>query len=383
MNIENSYLFLLVLSFLPVSLYKSNLLKVISFIFSYPMFHIYYLLDGGEAVRILAQIGMAKYSYFIENAFFIYLFSIVAFNIMLIPIRNKTFSFKERYRFTDGSLVFLFLILFASAFISYPWLFGLTERREMLLPGNGWVSIFIGTYLIILLSKNASKFYVKLSLFILPLYFILSGERVNNILFVALIILLDNGVERRLSLKDYYKIIFPILIVFSLAYIAGNVRGGGRVTDFNAFYLFNYITAMEALHVYFSGFWYVEQYGNNLTPLINVISSFIPFFGLGGAGSPYFFENIIADKIYTVGGGMFLTEGYLLFGGFGAVLWALVLGFIIRKTYDSARFYLQVIFVMIFALSFRVFWYGWEYIITPLYIMYLYYLFFRFLGENV
>ena len=362
--------------------YRSVFLIIIAFIFSYPLFHLYYLYTGGDPVRIVDVVGMKYYSSYLKEAFYGYFLCVLIFHSVLLSIRHKKLLIARTYTLTPVLLYSLIVLLLFMSVISYPWLFGLAARREMLLPGNGWVSIYIGTYLILLLSQNSNSTILKSILFILLLYFIVSGERVNNMLYVVLLVGLVGGREVNLDAKR--KGIFALAggLVLLLGYVAGNLRGGGDALSLDFFYVFNYITVIESLHVYLSSFWYVDNIGNDSSVLLSMIYSFIPFHSNGGAGSPYFFENIIASEVSTVGGGMFVTEGYLAFGLVGLCLWSLVSALLIKKCFISESIFLNSIFVVIFALAFRFFWYGWEYIITPVYVMFLYLLVFFSIGKK-
>lgn len=362
--------------------YRSLFLVIIAIIFSYPLFHLYYLYTNGAPVRIIDVVGMQHYSNYLQEAFYGYFLCVLIFHSVLLGIRKKRFSIAVKYELSTSVMYLLIGFLLLMSIISYPWLFGLTDRRTMLLPGNGWVSIYIGTYLVLLMSQNSSSKLLKAILYILPLYFIVSGERVNNMLYVVLLVGLVQGQEIELNAKRKGLLALAGSLVLLLAIVAGNLRGGGEALSIDLFYVFNYITVIESLHVYLSAFWYVDSIGNDLSVLLNIIYSFIPFHPNGGAGSPYFFENIIASELSTVGGGVFVTEGYLGFGVAGLCLWSFLGASLIRKCFVSKNIYLNSIFVVIFALAFRFFWYGWEYIITPVYIVSLYLLVFFFVRKN-
>lgn len=376
-------IFIIAFSFYFVLFYKSYFLKIISFILAYPVIHMLYLYNGGAPLRILEVSGYSYYSTYIPEALFAYTLGVASFHAGLYKAHYNKFELNFTYKFNQTTTITLIIILIISNLITYPWLFGLSERREGILPGNGWVAIYIGTYLTLALSNNANNKYIKILLYILPIYLILGGERVNNIMFVFLLLMIDkNKKEIELKSSQIPFIFISILVIFSAAYVAGNLRSGLEISELNMFYIFNYITAMEALHVYFASFWHVKTIGHTPEILINMTASLVPFNPLGGAGSPYFFENLIAAHIPTVGGGMFFTEGNMVAGIAGVVFWGFALGTIIKKSIVKANSYWSLLFIVFFLLAFRVFWYGWVYILTPFYISAIYLFLIRYLHDK-
>jgi hypothetical protein len=133
--------------------------------------------------------------------------------------------------------------------------------------------------------------------------------------------------------------------------------------------------------VYLASFWYVDTFGHNTNALAGALYSFIPLHPLGGAGSPYFFEKIITDKLQTVGGGIFISEGVLIAGPAGAVTMSGILGLLLRYTFLSRNKWLGMVYMLIFVLAFRVIWYGWEYILPSMYTLFISIALLRFVGR--
>lgn len=355
------------------SRFKDTHLKIILSIFLYPAIHLLYLKNNGYGIRI-EETGLNYYNNYLTEAFWTYIVSYLAFLAPLARKRNAKFSLLYTPKLNTISFWLVLACYFISAILANPWVFNLSARREQIPLGNVFISIYISLFVILVITSRRNSNKLKtIAIAIPPIILILSGERVSNILMLVVILTTKPKNKTGVSnFKSQAAIAISFALAIGAALISGEIRDATYSSDpseLSIEKIFNYTTVIESLHVYLSGFWYINNEGTTFAPLENIVFSLIPLHPLGGAGSPLFFEKIILSKITTVGGGVFLTEGLMIAGPVGAVIWSFALGFLLSSTMQSKSAFLNLLFLLIFILAFRIFWYGWTYIIPPTYIL--------------
>lgn len=356
---------------------KNITLRVVLLIFAYPLFHLLYLKNGGEPIRILVFGDDFYYPYY-GTAFWVYVLSFISFTIPLVksPLRS---SWGGRYVLIMDIKIFYILIFlfYLCAFLAHPWSFGLGDRREQTSLSGIFNALYVSFFVICALAKpvGAKSKYFILYVAILPLFLILTGERVNNILMLFVLVMFSPLISKdiRTSLSSS-KGILVLVVCISGALFAGQLREAQFSEDYSELSLidlFNYITAVESLHVYIASFWYADTFGLSIDSFLNVLYSFIPLSDSGGAGSPLFYEKIIREQIPTVGGGIFLSQFILSFGGYGAVIFSFLFSLLLIYIARTNSFFGYLFLVLFVTMGFRFFWYGVIYLIPSLYTMYL------------
>ncbi|WP_146145445.1 hypothetical protein [Photobacterium leiognathi] len=258
---------------------------------------------------------------------------------------------------SDSLRAFVLFILIVIYPVAYPNIFSLGDGRF----GSGGSLILIFNA-ILLLSRKEKLNIIDFSTILINVFVMASGERADTILILLLFYLIkyQDGhlIERKIS---NVKLIFLLFITLLLGLFSGlNRMGGSFSMEYLIYYIFNQGTVIDVLHVYLSSIWYVNKYGYNFEPIINLISSFIPFTPFGGASSSYNVTSILRNIIPNVGGGLFYSAGYLSYGLFGASIYVAFYGFFIRKLFIGGNIS-KVLFIAIFLQQLRLQWYGLNY----------------------
>ncbi|QOF86325.1 hypothetical protein IG194_06490 [Pseudomonas sp. ADPe] len=264
---------------------KDTSLKIIALIYTYPAIHLLYLMNGGEGVRIETT-GLNYYSDYVEEAFWTYIASNVVFLFPLRTCFNKIYYPRYRIKVRESSFWIIFSLYAISAAIAHPWVIQASARREQFLLSNAFVALYIATFIILCISSSTKNSPTKKTLVaIIPLVLILAGERVNNILMLAALFLMQGHMPKAaMSNKQKLAATMAILVAISGSIIAGEIRDGAASESYilSAAKLLNYTTSIESLHVYLSGFWYIKNEGTTPLPILNILYSLIPLHPLGG-----------------------------------------------------------------------------------------------------
>jgi len=95
----------------------------------------------------------------------------------------------------------------------------------------------------------------------------------------------------------------------------------------------------------------------------------LPKFGGTGKHIEYNFTEILRDFLFNNGGGLFYSEGVLIFGKMGVLIYSVVYGLLIRLLYKYSKYYWWVAFTMLvfLMLQLRIQWYGFMYIYMPVF----------------
>lgn len=373
---KTALLFLLSCLFL-CFLFRNTTLRLALLIFSYPLFHLLYLKNGGVPIRILDYGDNYYYPYY-TYAYWVYISSFILF-IVPLYFSNLRMATNSRFYFVISKDLYLILLItfILCALMAHPWSFGFGERREQTSLSGFFNGLYVSLFIICALTKpiNIQPRIAILFLLAVPFYLIVSGERVNNLLMIFVFLKFSPLVTDKLvSFTKGYKGLIVLFVCVLAALFAGNIREANFSSEYNALDLvsiFNYITAMESLHVYIASFWYIDTYGLDSSSFINFLHSFIPFSEYGGAGSPYFYEKLIKEVIPTVGGGIFLTQFIISFGIVGAFVFSLLFSFLLIILNRVNNVYTYLFYVLFITMAFRFFWYGSIYIIPSLYTLFI------------
>lgn len=343
--------------FTPLFYFKSFLLKLPVLIYGYPIWVMSGLYLGLPADRIVANVGMDYYFDFISIGFFSALGSYIAFIITIWSIRKNEFIF-FRVPFSFALRLICLALYFLLLFIAYPGVMGLSEGRF----GSGG-SLVIVLFAITSLSRDFKYKvdFINTLLFILVLFMLSQGERVDFILALAALFMI-NKKESKFSI---IRLVFVVVIFLFVGVYGGLSRHGVEITFETlllsvSFAMTNFGTAIDVVHVYLSSVWYFYNKPLDYMPLVNLISSYIPFSPMGGASSEFNFTLVNQKYITNVGGGLFYSVGMMTIGPAGVVLFGFLYGYLFKRLF-LLKSYWSMIFIAFFVQQFRIQWYGANY----------------------
>jgi hypothetical protein len=307
--------------------------------------------------RIIGSVGLDYYSDLVDKGFFSSLAAYIGFLISTYSIRKHEYSF-DRIPLQNSLrllLLFLFIVIVA---IAYPAALGLGSMRF-----GSFGSLVVVFFVMICCSKSSGSGYdfINFLLGLFIFFMVLRGERVDFILMLACLLLFS----KRNSFLSFYKIGLIAASFLLLALLGGLSRQGANI-EFTQFMglvtyaLTNFGTAVDVNHVFMSSVWYYESVGFDYRPLINMLSSFIPFAPEGGVSSLYNYVWILRQHINNLGGGLFYTVFYMLLGPFGCFVGGFFYGFLYVKLFRLSG-YFSVLFLSFFVMQFRLQWYGFNY----------------------
>lgn len=350
--------------------FNSIVLKFILFAYWYPLVPMTLFLFDFPVGRAIDMIGRPLYFSYALEAFF---YSAIGYAVVVFVVWQFRDVYVKLPRFRSGESfrVFITLLLCVVALIAYPKSFGISSSRWNLLPGQ-WSVLYLAINVFVLLSFRSIKSISSILHIVVLLIVIKGGERVDSI-----VVLLwygffevqqgrtDYFIERKLSLK----LVAFLLGIFIVGVVAGLSRTGGSL-DFLvlAYSVVAQHTVTDVVHVYFSSFHYVDKVGINFYPLLNELFSLIPTHSLGGTLSIWNFTRILDGHIPNPGGGLFYTEGVLIFGKLGVIIYSLLYGLIIRLFLKHLNLY-SFLFVVFFIMQLRIQWYGFMYIYTTTFVV--------------
>lgn len=359
-------LLMLAAFFIVLFQFKSKILQLFIFVFSYPIFITYGYKVGVEPTRIISAVGFNKYHDVLDTAFYVQIIALCAFIIPLWGIRDKIFEMPRLQ--VKNDIRFILLILFViSLMIAYPRSMFISDSRF----GFGGSACLVLSALLIACRQSKIDI-IDIITFCLSLMIFINGERVDFLVFIFVFFLIENkdGVIKERNMGVASSFILGSLI-FILATLIGMKRGG---ENFDLFVILNSIlsqgTAVDVIHVYLSCVKYVQDIGYDIRPLWNIIASFIPFIPGGGAISSYNATEILREYIYNLGGGLFYTAGYMIFGVSGVVIMTSIYSLFIRFTFSSG-FIGSAVLLVITLQQLRIQWYGITYLANSIMLMVL------------
>ncbi len=359
----------LILFFLPITFYKSNLMKLFLVIYAYPIFIIFIMCFNYDVGRIIKQIGLNYYNkQDMITSIIPLVISYIFILIISLSYRKTIFSLKTISLGIPVRCILFFLFLLIS-FIAYPKAMGISDTIRYNLIFGSWGCVFNVLSIFILFSKSKKYDVINILTYTILIICFLSGERADTIITIILLFLLkkdSNGniTERKINIIK----LFLILISFSiLASIIGAARSNIQIQDISLFItksLLSVGTVVDVIHVYLSSIWYVEHNGNSFTPLFNIIKSFIPLAGGGGVSSEENITWFLNNYIHNVGGGLFYSPFYIAFSSYGVILFNIIYFLFFTFTFKNKNSYIKYIFIVFYIMQCRIQWYGITYFFT-------------------
>lgn len=317
---------------------------------------------------------LGLYFEYIDVAFWTLIAGYLAYVAGLWSSRSTSFFIARSFVLDRAASYGLYGALILSVIVAYPWVFGLTPHRVGFLPGEAWNGIYVAIYIILLLVVKAEQTILRSSLIFWPLLLVVSGERVDSILLLVCVLFIRpvmSGKTRSVAWKrasTVRTLLLGTVLSLGATYI-GLLRGGETGWERIAISLISHETVRDVTHIYLSAFSYRESHGSDFRPLLNLVWSFIPFHPLGGGDSPISFTRILRQHVWNNGGGLYITEGYISFGMAGVLFYSWVLGVTQAQMLRARSFIGGALYLVAFALSLRLLWYGIEALIKPLMIV--------------
>ncbi|MBA6384456.1 hypothetical protein H4J45_15690 [Colwellia sp. BRX10-6] len=351
--------------FLPILFFKSFLLRLSILIYAYPIWVLTGLYLGIPATRIISNVGMNFYSGYIGIGFYAALGSYIAFLLAIWSIRKNEFNF-VRIPFPFPLRLLCLLMFILSLFIAYPGVWGLSDGRF----GAGGSLVIILFSLTSLARKNTFKIdYINIVMFILILFMLANGERVDFILALSALFMIN----KKQTQFSTTRLVGVVVVFLFVGVYGGLSRAGGDITFEQlllsvSFAITNFGTAVDVVHVYMSSVWYFYTKSADIMPFVNLLASYIPLSPLGGAGSEFNFSWALRKHIDNVGGGLFYSVGMMMAGPAGVVVFGYVYGYLFKKLF-LLKSYFSVVFIAFFVQQFRIQWYGATYFGTVLFIL--------------
>lgn len=381
---SNIWLVLLILGFFLIFKFKSFFLKLVLGVFWYPLVTMYLFCINYDLGGAIDVIGRPIHEAVCVEAT---QYAIVGYFLLIITIwkiRNVTYSFKkiEISETMRLFIVFLFLII---SIIAFPKVFGIGTQRWNLIPGP-WPVVFIALNLVLFTSyKSLNQVSSFFHLIILSICFV-GGERANSALVFLLFFILvpeNNTYIKERRLKYHYFIIFFLIAVFGIAAQSWRVGSSFSLESLGR-NLISLATVRDVVHIYFTSFSYIQTHPLTISPLINEVASIFNIPVYGGTGEHVFlnFTEILRKYLYNLGGGLFYTEGVLVFGKIGVLIYAFLYGALIRMLYTKNKNTLKISLLLVFiVLQMRIQWYGFLYIYMPVLLTYIFIKIFKKLNE--
>lgn len=367
-----------------VFFFKSIYLKFCVFVFFYPIVTLFCVKFNIPLFGIITAIGS---KFFTQNiADYAYAWSITGYLVFistLWSVRNQRIEF-DTLKINAETRLILLICHAVFAIVAYPRAFYIADYRFNLLPGGGWASIYSLFSILIILSSKKKFSLIEIIHLAITFFVILGGERADSML-ILLFMLIYRGDEVKKEIRLNIKFFSIATLSVSFFLIVGAMRH--KALDFllNNYgdilplvgtllltSLYNQQTVSDTAHVYLSSVWgYFNDQGSYMT-LLNTPFTLFPMTPLGGATSPYYYQQWIHPYIPNAGGGLFYSEGALNFGLSGVIFYAFLLGFIIKKTLISKKLFGHLAFVALFVLQMRIQWYGFLYMMKPFVLLYLF-----------
>lgn len=363
------YSFLLILNLVLLFKVRSKIIAIFLFVFWYTQSVLFWITLGVPPKGILL-INNALYKKYHSVSFILVAISYLLFWLLL----RKLPSFKlKTIVVSPGIKVIIFIAIIIVSIIAIPRVYFGNMQRFDLIGGGSWLSIyvFLNALNLLLYSSKHHNLFTFMHIFF-SLFIIVGGERVDSIFILVFYIFLGYDksgdiYERTIKLKNLF-FVFGLVIVGNLV---GHLRS--QHTSFNMlsvitilYDLFMQHTVLDCIHVYYSAFSYIENYGLNRIAILNDILSILPFGEFKGAMSEYNYTQILDKYINNVNGGLFYTSGVLVLGYLGVIVYNVVFALVIRFIMSSKLYIIKACSMIIFILYIRISWYGILFIYRPL-----------------
>lgn len=279
--------------------------------------------------------------------------------VILFPLRKTVYSYKP-FKCTDVSCYLLLGILFLSAVISYPRVFGFDSGIDM-------STVYISTNIALFLCKNSrTSLCFLIHLFILLLV-IIGGDRVDSIIAIVFLCVMgyDNFYIREKITRSY--LVVGGVLLFVLSIVSGTARDGHSVSLESVFYsLYAQQTVSDILYVFLCSVEYYYNNGPDLSVWGNLLLGLFPgpFYGVVSEYNYTIF--LIKNFMPNPGGGLFISEGMIAIGPLGTLLYMMVYAFCIRLLFISQKKNFIALFVLSIVMLCRIQWYGFIYAYKPI-----------------
>lgn len=355
---------IIVLLFIGITRYKSLLLKSIIFISFYPTVVLLLYKYGFPMKGSLSN----EYDFFSkqirEFAFYSSCIACFCLWLFLLPLRKKTFQYK-RIRFSPFVRLVLAGLYMGAVILTVPRAFGINTGVN-----TGSIGLTISTLIV---ASKERKFDLASILHMCFLtLMVVFGERVDAILCLVLHLLLDgNGKYLYESYKT--KFIYPtFLVIFVLGLFTETVRMKSHFTpEYVVAQVFTQRTAVDVSYIYLTGVYYYKTKGKTEKPLYNALFGMIPG-KYAGIHSKYNYTFFLKDQVLdNPGGGLYYTEGVLVFGLLGVFIYPFVLSLAIRLFFNRDGPIMTMLFCLLYIMQLRMQWYGMIYIYTPAMIVFV------------
>lgn len=368
MIFSNGILFLII-GFLALLRFKSIFIKLTLLIYWYPLITLYLFCIEFPLGGSIDHIGRTVYENYSKEAFSYAVLGYFTFVAVIWPIRDRYFTF-NRVDFSEGLRTFIAIVLLAVSILAYPKAFGIGNERWNLIAGP-WLVIAISLNAILIISFQKFKSISAAIQILLAIILMVGGERVNSLVVFLMFFMLygSQGIELVKEKKVGAVFIIAASIMFVVGVGAHYWRNGGELSIMLLYKnIMSSSTVGDVAHVYFSSFSYLNDFGIDLRPLLNEIGSifYIPKIGGTGEQASYNFTEILRSHAHNAGGGLFYTEGVLIFGKIGVIIYGLIYGFLVRFLFQNKRSIVALIAIIFLILQFRIQWYGIMYIYMPI-----------------
>lgn len=372
MIFDNAIIFIVLGAILIVN-FKSLFLKFLLLIYWYPLITMYLFCIEYPLWGSIEFIGRPAHEVYAKEAFEIAVIGYFILIIVLWRIRNLKFKF-ERIEFSESYRTFIAIVLVAISILAYPKAFGIGEGRWNLIAGP-WLVASIALNVVLLISLKSIKSLASIIQILLSVVLLVGGERVNTLVVFLLFFMLDSdeltSIVREKKLTFYSLLLGGIGVLMAIG--SHYWREGEEV---NSLILLQNIisssTVSDVTHIYFSSFGYLKENGVNLAPVINELASIfsIPKYGGTGENVASNFTEILREYMYNNGGGLFYTEGILIFGKYGVLIYSVIYGYLVRFLFVFSRrnWIVTTIMLAFLVLQLRIQWYGFMYVYMPIWI---------------
>jgi len=360
-------IFLLVILSFNIFAYKSIVLKIIMLILFYPLLVLFLYMQNFPMLGILELNRFEFSEQDLLFGYYYYLIGYILFVIIVSPLKKVSYGF---YPIKIGNktraLIFVLLCISVIPVLNIHVDSATFKSATFYLCLNS----------LLLLSFRKERNWIYYAQLVLLVVIIIKGERVDSLMCVILLfILTQKGYVVEKSMKPImyiYGILFFFLLVI-IAYLRDN-------RDFNYLDLiisiYSQQTVCDVVYVYLTGVKYYLLYGVDWNVLLNIFFGLIP--GVtSGVSSPYFYSNILRNFMDNPGGGLFFTEGILLFGGVGIIMYIALYGIVIKMLFVRNYGFYRILFVLFIIMQCRLIWYGMQFMYKPLFLLFIAYLFFK------
>lgn len=364
-----SLIFFLIFGLILIFQFKSIFLKMILLVYWYPLITMLLFTLNIPLGSSLDFIGRPKNEPHGTKALIVAVAGFYTFLITMWSYRNRDLMIKK-IKISEQSRLILIALLITVSIIAFPKAFGVSNQRWNLIPGP-WPVIFIAINVILYLSQKKMNKISSILHLLIMFVCLIGGERVNVIVLLGLMFLSQDTrdglymTERKFSKKT----LLFFLVFICVGIISGIKRSGDSVTLIHLLYnIVSIHTVQDVVHIYLSSFGYLKDKGTNFLPVINEIGSlfYIPVIGGNSEDNIYNFTEILRKYMNNYGGGLFYTEGNMVFGNFGVLIYGFLYAIFLKWIFGNHKGYYNIVLAVFLVLQMRIQWYGLVYVYTPI-----------------